>query len=68
MKEVVDYVVTFCMCWEREIASPLFFPPLITYACVNGSFRHVGNRNNMAGHDEGEKNAVENLHKQRKLV
>ena len=38
-----------------------FFPPLITYACVNGSFRHLGNSNNMSRPNEGVKNAVDNV-------
>ena len=38
-----------------------FFPPLITYACVNGTFRHLGNRNNMSRPNEGEKIAVDNV-------
>ena len=44
-----------------RLFSRLFFPPLITYECDNGSFRHVGNRNNMSGPDEGEKIAVDNV-------
>ena len=44
-----------------RLFSPTFFPPLITYACVNGTFRHLGNRNNMSRPNEGEKNAVDNV-------
>ena len=64
----------FALFLSRLFFSPLsFFPDffldffprllsrLITYAYVNGTFRHLGNRNIMSRPNEGEKNAFDNV-------
>ena len=46
----LDFFPEYFLDFFLDFSSRLFFPPLITYACVNGSFRHVGNRNNHSFH------------------